>query len=266
MAPPPRGPGRREGFPCRGALRPPRCAGGAGAWARGLASKSPGKMLGGSRRPPSPPLLQQAPAPGPAALSSRTPGSGMRGLEVPPPQLHARGTAAPGCASLLPPCPGWAPGCRPPPPSSAAWTRGRARSKAGHGEAQIFIQAAGPLPAACPGATSATSRLPRAAAAAAPPEQRQLRSRVSVPGRARVGSLASNQLPGPGDEVGLPATDVQTQFLVCTFPRHKNCVWTIRSGDSRGPGSQAEPGWFLEDKRGRPRPGQPQPRTPELSG
>lgn len=37
--------------------------------------------------------------------------------------------------------------------------------------------------------------------------------------------------PAGGGETS--ATDVQTQFLVRTAPSHKNCVWTIRSGDSR---------------------------------
>lgn len=37
----------------------------------------------------------------------------------------------------------------------------------------------------------------------------------------------------PAGGVEISATDVQTQFLVRTAPSHKNCVWTIRSGDSR---------------------------------
>lgn len=52
---------------------------------------------------------------------------------------------------------------------------------------------------------------------------------------------------GPAAEVEISATDVQTQFLVRTAPSHKNCVWTIRSRDSR-PGLAASSAWSLEKK------------------
>lgn len=68
-------------------------------------------------------------------------------------------------------------------------------------------------------------RLPRAAAGKGLPCRAPARA-----GPAFLRPAAPSRSPASGVEI--PATDVQTQFLVRTAPSHKNCVWTIRSGDS----------------------------------
>lgn len=58
-------------------------------------------------------------------------------------------------------------------------------------------------------------------------------ARGRLPSGARSALLRLAAVLGPAGEVEISATDVQTQFLVRTAPAHKNCVWTIRSRDSR---------------------------------
>lgn len=69
--------------------------------------------------------------------------------------------------------------------------------------------------------------------------------------------------PAGGGETS--ATDVQTQFLFRTAPSHKNCVWTIRSGDSHTGARgifQGESGWSLEKKDTRALSRLPPPPAP----